>query len=114
MDTIRIEHLELWTHIGVSKEERKREQRLVISLDLQTDTRKAGTSDSLKKTIDYEAVYKAVQQLISQKHFQLLEACAEEIATHILKDFKLSSVTVHVRKFILPGTNAVSLTITRP
>ena len=107
-DTLRIKNLELWTHIGVTEEERTKEQRLLIDISLQI---KVPNKDLI--SIDYEKVAKDIRAL-GGKERQTIERLATDVADMILKKYSLESVTVTVKKFPLPGIKHVSLTITRP
>ena len=108
-----IHDLELWTHIGVPEEERKKEQRLLVTLEMQLDTDAAAKSDDIEKSIDYEKVVAEIRVLAKAER-KTLERFAEDIAESVLKKFHPEQVTVTVKKFALPGTASVSLTIVRP
>src|SRR3989338_1154857 len=107
-----IHSIELWTHIGVPDAERATPQRILATLHMEVEE-SAGKSDILKDTVDYESVYKRVKTLAKEER-KTLEKCAEDIASTLLKEFSMESVEVTLRKFILPGTAAVSVTISRP
>lgn len=113
MDTISIAALEVKTHIGVPEEERAKEQSVWISIDMSTDTKKAATSDNIADSIDYDHVIARVEELAAVKR-KTLEAFAEDIATMILKEYSPSRVHVSVYKKIIPQTESVSVSITRP
>ena len=112
-DLLTISDIELRTHIGVPEEERAQEQRLLVSIVMHIDTKKAGESDDLSKTINYEKVRFDVLDL-AKKERKLIESFAEDIATMILNEHDAYNVTVTVKKFILPDTKEVSITIQRP
>ena len=97
-----------WTHIGITDEERTKEQRLLIDLTLHTTI--AG-SDLI--SIDYEKVAEDVRALGKEER-QTIEKLATDIADTVVKKHHPESVTVTVTKFPLPGTKHISLTITRP
>jgi FolB domain-containing protein len=56
MDRILIEDLEVHFRVGVSEEERARPQRLLITVEMETDVGAAAAADDLQRTIDYSAV----------------------------------------------------------
>ena len=113
MDTIRIRDLAVQTRIGVTDEERARDQTILVSVEMHTSTKKAGGSDALEDTIDYHAVAEAIKKL-GKTERKTIEKFAEDTAQMILGDFGAKSVTVTVVKHILPDTKDVSVTITRP
>lgn len=113
MDSLFVKDLELWTHIGVPKEERDSEQLLRVSVELFTDLSSVGRKDDLKKGIDYEAVVKDIRKLATTER-KTIERLAEDIAAMILKKYKPFAVEVSVEKRPIPGMKSVSVTLGRP
>jgi 7,8-dihydroneopterin aldolase/epimerase/oxygenase len=103
----------LATRIGISKEERGKEQRIVIDISLDAENIGAHKTDAIEDTVNYQHIFDAVKQL-AKKERKTLEKLVEDIAQTILKFERVKTVTVTVKKFILPATKNVSLTITRP
>ncbi len=93
--------------------ERLSPQRLLVHLRLEGAWARAGATDALSDTVDYESVYRRVKMLAKGER-KTLERFGEDIAAEILKEKKVQRVTVELRKFILPGTHSVSLSLTRP
>ena len=112
-DRILISDIETQCSIGVPDEERQTPQRLLISLELETDFTKASTEDNLKTTIDYHAVYLWVKEVCAERERKLIETLAEDIASSILAKFKVKCIRVEIKKFILPKTGYVSVKIER-
>ena len=113
MDIITIKDLEVMTHIGVPDEERTQEQRLLLTVDMHLDTRKAAENDDVTMTVDYDRVCCDLRELAKQER-KTVERFAEDAAGLILKGYSIESVIVTVKKFIIPDTEHISLTITRP
>jgi dihydroneopterin aldolase len=107
-DLIRLKGLTVFGHYGVSPAEREVGQKIELDIDLYADLREACRSDSLKDTINYEAVYAKVFEIVSGQKHRLLEALGEDICYHLLKNFPVSRVSVHLRKFNLPFPNSLS------
>ena len=105
-DAIRITGLRVETHIGVTDEERAEPQTIVIDLSLYADLTKAGISDDLADTIDYDAVITQVSELVRSSKPRLLEHLAEEIANLISRFRLVDRVTVEARKERLPDPSA--------
>jgi FolB domain-containing protein len=108
-----IHSLELWTRIGVFKEERRSLQRILVTIRFEGAWARAGTTDEIGDTVDYERVYREIRFLAKEER-KTLEKLAEDIAAKVLEEKRIQKVTVELQKFILPGTSAVSITITRP
>ena len=113
MDEISIQSLSVETCIGVTEQERASKQTLKVSLKISCDTSKVAASDAIEDTIDYEQVANAITNLAATER-KTIEKFAEDIATEVLENFGAASVDVTVEKFILPNTEAVSVTIHRP
>jgi FolB domain-containing protein len=112
MDTIRIENLELWTHIGVTEEERSLEQRILVTVSIETDAKKVSISDDVSKGINYEDVAKRILELGKEKR-KTLEKLAEDIASMVTDEYQATSAEVTVEKKVIPGTSGVTVTIER-
>ncbi len=114
MDTITIADLEVWYHVGVPDEERVRPQRLAITIQLGLDFRAAAAGDDLDGTINYFALTQQLVALGRGRQWKLIETVAVEIAELILREHRPYSVTVEIKKFILPNTRHVAVQVTRP
>ncbi len=111
-DLLTITDLELWAHIGVPKEERETEQRLLVTIEMSLDAKAAAKSDDVKKSINYVDVTGDLKKLAMTER-KTIERFAEDAAQMILKKHRPTSVTVTVKKFAVPGTESVSVRITR-
>jgi len=97
-DLIRLCNMQFYGRHGVNPEEQVLGQRFEVDVDLQVDTRPAALQDDLHLTINYAQVYRAVQQIVEQERFALIETLAETIAMHIGRQFAPESVRVCIRK----------------
>lgn len=104
-DVIRLNGLSVFGHYGVSPAEREVGQKLQLDIELNADLRAASQSDSLKDTINYEAVYALVVETVSGSKHRLLESIGEDICYQILQHFPITKVTVNLRKLNLPFPN---------
>jgi dihydroneopterin aldolase len=114
-DLIRVIDLEVYAHIGVPEAERREAQRLLISLEMATESfsHAAGT-DNIAWTINYADVVERVKKITAHRARKLLETLAEEIAADLLKSFPIRKITLEIKKFVLPETQYVSVKIERP
>lgn len=116
-DHIRVHRLAVFARHGVLPEEAAMGQRFFITLDAEVDTRAAGTSDELTKSVSYADMADVAVSIASERRFKLLEALAEAIATEILGGFPLvEAITVCVEKPSAPVPHVldnVSVEITR-
>lgn len=113
MDKIKITDLEVYYRVGVPEEERAKPQRLLITVEMEHDFTSAVSRDNLAETIDYYAVSQRVLKFGEDCHWELIETLAADIAAMILDDFRPRTVSVEVKKFIIPQAAHVSVSVTR-
>jgi FolB domain-containing protein len=100
--------------LGISDDERRDKQDVLIDLTLEADLRPAGKSDRFADAVDYRAVKKAVLSLAESSQHYLLEALAEEIAEVCLRNPLVVRVTVAAEKpSALRFARSVAVEITR-
>lgn len=113
MSKITITDLEVWFHVGVPDEERAKPQRLLLTVDMAHDFSSAATTDRITKTIDYYAVTQKITSLGKDRSWKLIEKLANDVADLVLAEFQPAAVSVTVKKFILPQTAHVSVSLTK-
>lgn len=116
MDKVRLHGIVLFAHLGVHEAERQVGQKIKIDVELGTDLDEAARSDHLQQTIDYEKVYRLVEETVAQSQCRLLEALARTLIDRLLAGFPADEVTVRVQKPNVPfqGTmSAVEVELTR-
>jgi len=98
MGLIEIEGMDFFAYHGCFKEERVIGTRFTVDAWLTTDTSDAETTDELKHTVNYQAVYALIRQEMEQ-HSHLLEHVARRIVDALYRDFKtLNHVKIKVSK----------------
>jgi dihydroneopterin aldolase len=112
-DAVRIEGLEIFAHVGVPDEERSASQRLSFQLTFWPVRAFSELNDEIGKAVDYAAVCAEVKQFVAQRRDKLIETLALAVAQHLLEAFQIRRITVELRKYILPETAFVSVTVTR-
>lgn len=102
MDKISLEGLEFFAYHGFYKEERKIGNKYHVDLTVEADLREAAKRDKLSFTIDYETLYKIIQQEM-QKPSKLLEHIAQQVIMQIYEHFpEVNSIEVSVAKYNPP------------
>ena len=109
MSQISIVDLEVFYRVGVPDAERAQPQRLLLTIEMESDFSAAATSDSIVDTIDYYAVTQKLLKFGESREWKLIEKLAADIAGLILAEFKPPAVTVEVKKFIIPQARYVSV-----
>lgn len=95
---IAIEGIEVYGYHGVYPIEKSQGNRFQVDLYLSTDQTIAAQTDILSDTVDYQAVYKSVVELM-QEPVHLLETLVTKIGLHVLEQFpSVDSARIRVRK----------------
>lgn len=84
MDTIRITGLELDCIVGVRPAERRRRQRVRLTIELGLDLSRAAQSSRIVQTVDYAVATDQITALLQFREYQLIETATEEIAAMLL------------------------------
>ena len=98
MDRILIKDLSVRCVLGLSAEERREKQDVLISVVLFVDLDKAGRSDRAEDTVDYRAVKKEVLATAEASQYHLAEALAESVAGVCLSHRGVERVQITVEK----------------
>lgn len=112
-DKISIFDLEVFYRVGVPDAERAHPQRLLLTVVMESDFTAAAKSDGIADTIDYFAVTQRLLKFGEGREWKLIEKLAADIAEIILAEFKPNSVSVEVKKFIIPQAKCVSVCYAR-
>lgn len=108
---IGIQGLEVMAYVGVPEEERGAPQRLLMDLRFAASAQPETLNDDLTQTIDYAAVSLRVREIASEYPRKLIETLADDLTGKLLTEFPLSWIQLTIRKFILPQTEWVSVTV---
>jgi dihydroneopterin aldolase len=98
MDIIFLRELRIDTLIGVYEWEKRVPQTLQLDLEIALPNSRAGQSDKLADALDYAEIIAHIRNVITSRHFNLIEAMAEHIAQILLDDFKAPWVRISVAK----------------
>lgn len=98
MDRILIKDLLLRCILGVSPEERREKQDVLINLVLWADLRPAAATDRFEDAVDYRAVKKRIIAVVEESHFHLVETLADRIAELCLEQAGVQEVQVTLEK----------------
>ncbi|UCZ53334.1 dihydroneopterin aldolase [Bacillus shivajii] len=99
MDKIYVNGMAFYAYHGVFPEENKLGQRFFADVILEMDTKGAGETDRLDKTVNYAEVYNKVKEVMEGEPVNLVETLTERIANSLLDTFeKVDAVTIKVIK----------------
>lgn len=111
MAKICIVDLEVFYRVGVPDVERAQPQRLLLTVEMESDFSAAAKSDGIADTIDYFAVTQRLLKFGAGREWKLIEKLAADIADMVLVEFKPLSVSVEVKKFIIPEARYVAVSL---
>jgi len=99
LSTVRLINAVFYAHHGVMQEEHRLGGRYEVDVSMDLNFEEAAREDNLSKTVNYEGIYKLVQELVTNNRFYLIERLAYLIARKVLEvhDF-VETVEVTVRK----------------
>lgn len=99
MDKIIIKDLVVFANHGVFEAEAILGQKFLISAEISTDVHKPGRTDCLENTIHYGLVSQEITKFLTENRFQLIEACAQQLAEHLLIQYPLmQEITLEIKK----------------
>ncbi|URJ32245.1 dihydroneopterin aldolase [Blochmannia endosymbiont of Camponotus sp.] len=98
MDILFIERLTVMAYIGINDWEKNCLQKLIFDLQLSCNTEFFSDHQSIVSYIDYTHVNQVILNLVSQKHFYLIENVANLIANTLVEKFGVNWVRVKVNK----------------
>ncbi|MFM8844033.1 MAG: dihydroneopterin aldolase [Actinomycetota bacterium] len=116
-DTMRITGIEALGYHGVFDVERQNGQPFIVDVELKLDLEKAGKSDDLNDSIDYNDVAILIHNEIIGTPVKLIEALAERISEKIMAAYptieKIKTTVHKPRAPISVAFGGVSVTIKR-
>ena len=114
-DKVIIRDLTLEMFAGIYEHEKAKSQRVVINIALDVHTNLNRTLEEIDQVVSYEDIIKKVEILAKERHYDLLESFAENIAMMCLKyDNKIKAADVRIEKpDIIDNTVAVGVHILR-
>lgn len=112
-DCIHVEQLEVFARIGVTDNERAAPQRLLLSMTVWPAKDFDSANDEIANTVDYSAVCAATRDFVEARAGRLIETLAGNLAEELLVRFPIRRISIEVRKFVVPNTKYVSVSLTR-
>ena len=98
MDKVYLKNYTVVAKHGYYKEEHAKAQRFVVSVVASVDVSRAGHTDDLHQTLNYEHIRKAVHDVLMKSPHNLIESLGEEIAVSILSHSTVTSVEIDISK----------------
>jgi FolB domain-containing protein len=97
-DRIFVDNVRLSCRVGITPEERRQPQEVLVDVSLFLSLASAGRSDDVGDAVNYKEVLQRVSLSVSGREFTLLEGLAEGVVSAVLGAFPVERVVVKVRK----------------
>lgn len=110
---IHIEQLKVFARVGVPRTERAKRQRLVLNITAWPARDLRDLRDAVARTVDYSALCRDAKDFLSQQAPKLLETLADNLASHLLRKFRVKKISIEIRKFVLKDAAYASVIVTR-
>ena len=98
MDQIVIKDLLARCILGITAEERREKQDVLITVALSLDLAPTGRSDRIEDGVNYRPIKKRILAVAESSQYHLVEALAERIAAACLEEPRIVEVAVTVEK----------------
>lgn len=116
-DFIKVTNMKVFAYHGVLEEEKKNGQDFYLNAKVYVDMRKAGLTDKLEDTINYDQICIFLAEVFAENVFETIEAAAEYTVQEIIVNFPtIEAMELEVRKPHAPLTYVpedISVTIYR-
>ena len=98
MGVINIDRLKVKTIIGCKERERRRRQKLYISLRIEYDSEKAARTDQLGDALNYNTLAKEITAKVETTDFYLLERLADYLLEILRREPLVDSCRLRIDK----------------
>ena len=111
---ILINNLLLNASIGIHDFEKKKKQKISISLEIIVKDDIYFTEHNIENFVSYEFIVNDIKKLVSKGHIELLETLSEEIFAMCFKDDRIFSIKLILEKIeVFKETNSVGIEVLR-
>lgn len=111
---IMVKNLTLDASIGIHSFEKKKKQKVSISLEIIVNDDISFTDHKIENFVSYEFIVNDIKKLISKGHIELLETLGEEIFAICFKDDRIFSIKLTLEKLdVFKETDSVGIEVFR-
>ena len=111
---ILINNLLLNASIGIHDFEKKKKQKISITLEIIVKDDIYFTEPNIENFVSYELIVNDIKKLISRGHIELLETLSEEIFSMCFMDDRIFSIKLTLEKLeVFEETNSVGIEVFR-
>jgi len=109
-----VRDLEVMARVGVYDHEKLGPQRIIVSVDLMVEDHYHGATDELLDVLDYGRIVAVIETIVRQRHVNLIETLAEQIAQNCLANKQVHAARIKIEKpDPFPDARSVGIEIER-
>ena len=109
-----IKELILDLKLGYFDFERKKTQKVKFTLEANYEDKKPTNDKDIKSIVNYAKLVKLVKKLVKNKHYNFLEALAEDVFDELFKDKRIDKITLQIEKLeIMKDCSSVGIQISK-
>ena len=113
MDRLILSEIAAACRVGVFEWERTNPQDIAVDVEIPIDAAATAADDRLEDAVDYARLVSLVREVAQRKPYALLETLADELARAVLREFRVRSVRLQVKKRALPGVGYAAVVVER-
>ena len=111
---ILIKELVLDLKLGYYEFEKKEVQKVKFNLEVYYEDKNPTSDDDIKSIVNYGKIVKLIKKLTTNKHYNFLEALAEDVFDVLFKDKRIEKIMLQIEKLeILRDCTSVGIQITK-
>ena len=111
---ILIKNLTLDLKLGYFDFEKKQQQKVKFSLEIDYRDKKPTNDKDLKSIVNYDKIVKLIKKLVKNKHYNFLETLAEDVFDELFKDKRIDKITLQIEKLeIMKDCSSVGIQISK-
>ena len=111
---ILIKELILDLKLGYYEFEKNEVQKVKFNLEVYYKDKKPTSDDDIKSIVNYGKIVKLIKKLTKNKHYNFLEALAEDVFDILFKDKRIEKIMLQIEKLeILKDCTSVGIQITK-
>ena len=102
------------TSIGIHDFEKEKEQQIKFNIEIDINPSLKAVENDLSSIINYESVINNIKSITQKKHYNLLEALAEDIFSNLFLSENIIKIKLRIEKpEIIQNTTSVGVEITK-
>ena len=109
-----IKELVLDLKLGYYDFEKEKTQKVKFNLEVNYEDKKPSNDKDLKTIVNYARIVKLIKKLVKNKHYNFLEALAEDVFDELFKDKRIDKITLQIEKLeIMKDCSSVGIQISK-